>query len=538
MNAPDPRSATVAPADPTDITSDDPGYSGTVGRAMVWQSLSTGLAKILSFFAQIVLGWLLLDDDFGAYAIGLSVVSFLGVFRAGGARELMIQGGAKNYDELAGPLFWMAVAFDVGSGILIGGAAPLVGAFYGRSDITWVILIAASTIPMGTPGVMLTAKLIADLRFKELAISVASVNVVRYVGAIIFASMGFGALSFVLPVPLMCLVEFLIGRHFVRDRPWHRPAQPRRWPGLFSRSRWIIFTTFTGSVIAQGENIIIGAFVPAGVLGVFFFAKQIVQQTGVLLAWNFHQVLFPTFSRMDDDRERQERAIVRALAALSLASAAFMGIQAATFGPLEHFLWRGKWDAAVLPMQIAAVLYPMRMLYTVAEAACAARLRFKLLGAAMVILGAVLVASAAIGAKLWGTPVAMMACTAGTTAAASLILNSITLKLLGVRRRDAARATLPAWIVGAIAVALAFADDRLAATLAPNSTAWSRPAQMVFDALRVGVLGSLFGTLTLALARAFFPGALLELLKAIPRGWGLRLASRLRLDLFEPSPAA
>ncbi len=508
------------------------GLAKRVGHSMVWQALNTGLGKVLSFLAQIALGWLLLAEDFGVYAIAVSVVSFLGVFRSGGARDLMIQGGSKRYEELAGPLFWMAITADVVTAALLLAAAPIAAWIYGDPQLMWLIAFNAVLIPFGTPGVMLSAKLVADLRFREYSIVQLWVQICRYGLSVLFAWLGFGTMSFFLPLIPMIIAEFTLASRYVDDRPWERRAELNRWGGFLRQSRWIIFTTFTGATLTNGESMMIGAFVAPDVLGVFFFARQIVVQTGAMLAWNLHQVLFPALSRMDGEWERQRRAMLRALSTLSLASALFMGVQAVTFAPLERLLWQGKWNAAVLPTIVCAILYPMRMMLSVAEATCYARMRFRMLGAVHVTLAIALIGSAATAAKVWGDPLSLSIVSGVVTAAACLAINVVVLKVFEIPRRATIAATVPAWLVtGVICVLIVLADRRMAAILepliAPDGQRWRI---VILDLLRCAYTGAMFSAAMLLIARVLFPRELGEFLRVVPRGWGARVARWLRVE--------
>lgn len=520
-----------ARAEPSAPAAGGEGLAKRVGHSMIWQALNSGLGKLLSFLAQIALGWLLLAEDFGAYAIATSVVSFLGVFRAGGARDLMIQGGAKKYEELAGPLFWFAIAADVVTGLLLLAAAPLISWLYGDSQLLWLIVFNAVFIPISTPGVMLSAKLVADLRFREFSIVQLWVQVARYGFSVLFAWLGFGPMSFFLPLIPMILAEITLASRYVSDRPWKRRPELNRWRGLMLQSRWIIFTNFTGVAITHGENMVIGAFVSQGTLGVFYFAQQFIKQTGAMLGWNLHQVLFSALSQMEGEWERQRQAMLRALPALSLAASIFMGIQAVVFAPLERLLWHGKWEGAVLPTVVCAILYPMRMMLTVAEAACYARMRFRLLGGAYIALGVAMLGSAAVGAKVWGEPLPMSIVSGVVTAAACLAINVVVLKIFEIPRRATIMATVPVWVVaGVVGGIIVFADQTLTAAIepviAPSGERWRL---LVLDLTRCVGTGAIFTAVMLLVTRSIFPRELRELLRVVPRGWGARAIELLRL---------
>lgn len=515
-----PRAAAAAP------------MGARVGRSAVWMLINGVVMKLLSFLAQIALGWLLLEKDFGYYAIATSITSFLGVFRTGGARDLLIQGGAAAGDRPGRSLLWYAIACDAASGAVLLALAPLAARVYDAPVIAWMLVVQGICTPLCTPGVMLSARLIAELRHREFGNVAIAVNLTRYGGTIILAAFGFGAMSFVYPLPVVSAVEYVLARHYAGRAALPGRIEPWRWPAFLRQGKWIVFTTFAGALFTHGENLIIGLFVAPEIMGVYFFAQSLVKQAGAMLAWNLHQVLFPAFSRMEGEWERQRQAMLRALSALSLAMAVFCGVQAAAYDALERLLWHGKWDATVLPMIVAAILYPMRMMFTVAEAACYARLRFRLLGGAYLVLGVTMVGAALAGAAIWGTPLAMTIMAGSTQAVVCLGLNLAVLKVFEIPRRSTLRATVPAWLlIGAIAAAVAAGDrllkPALESAVAPDGGRWALAA---LDFARGAVNTAAFLLLSLLAARLTLPDALRELLRIAPRGYGKRPARWLRLE--------
>src|ERR1043165_8770142 len=75
----------------------------------LWMMLNTGFATVVGIISQIVMGWLLSQNDFGLYAIAISVSAFTALLSDSGLRNLLIQ-RHEEFDLLEGPIFWLSVA--------------------------------------------------------------------------------------------------------------------------------------------------------------------------------------------------------------------------------------------------------------------------------------------------------------------------------------------------------------------------------------------------------------------------------------------
>src|SRR5690606_3983888 len=113
-------------------------------------------------------------------------------------------------------------------------------------------------------------RLQVDLRFREAGMILTAAALVRYIGAVLFALAGFEALSFVLPLPIIALVEWGMGWWYTRERLWRRSASPGLWLRLFAQTKWVLVGTFGIAAVNLGANIVIGLFVALSIVGAYF----------------------------------------------------------------------------------------------------------------------------------------------------------------------------------------------------------------------------------------------------------------------------
>src|SRR5690606_9814407 len=142
------------------------GRTATVG--MVWVGLSMIVTKLGSFIAQLVLGWLLAEDDFALYAVAISLTGVIGAVRDGGVSKLLVQRG-HEFDRLARAAGQLAMAFNLFAAAVLVLAAPYAAAFYDRPALPPLLWVLALSLPLGTPAMLHKARLQTRMGFERLA---------------------------------------------------------------------------------------------------------------------------------------------------------------------------------------------------------------------------------------------------------------------------------------------------------------------------------------------------------------------------------
>lgn len=492
-------------SEPVGSSTDAPGTEAlgrTALRGGAWTISIAAATRIASLAAQIILGWLLSERDFGLYALAISVAAVASSLRDGGVRQLLVQ-RATEYSSLVGPAFWMAGALNLATGLALAAAAPLLARQFEEPALVTMLLLIALAQPLGTPAAILTARLTIDLRFAAVALVPGIAGVLRYAATIALALAGMGPLSFVMPLPFVALIEWALARRLHRERLWSRAPEPRRWGALLAQSGWLLVGSLGISLLNLGAYAAIKPFAGTEVVGLYFFAFQAVTQIGMVLSANVAIVLFPVLSRMAGDVPRQRAAVLRSLRQLMLLAAlACLGL-AAAYPAIESWAWQGKWASAAPAVLLIGMFYPMNVMLAVALSVQQARGQFRQWGLGLIAVSAVSLASAAAGAAATGTATGVAAVTGVTSFAITLVYLFATLRTLDIGPAAILRATLPAWALGVVAAAASLGIDQLASSA-------------LHPAARTLIVGTLFVAAFAALVRIALPGHLLDTLSLAP----------------------
>ncbi len=474
---------------------------------------STLVTRAGALVAQVVLGWILTDADFGVYAVALSVALAFQILREAGLRDVLVQEGRDRFDASAGPALWASLAMAlVGAAVLLV-AAPFLAAGFGRQELGPVVAVLALALPVQALFITSLARLQIDLRFPAIArIEVVSA-VVRYGSTIGLALAGAGALSFALPVLLVAFTESLLGWLAV-GRP--RVARPGGWRpswALLRRSSWPLFNTLATTLPRQSDYLMLRLVAPYPVVGTYFFAYQLTFQFATVLFTNARKVLLAAFSSRHEEPGWLADALLRASTAFALGASATLLVLVPIADDVEAFLWRGRWVAAVPSIVAFTALLPLALVLLLPDLALQATGRFRLsfLTSLAGNLGIPVVALlAGRSAAAPGDAVRVAVAVGGFTVASSALQSVVALRVLRVGVGAFSRAA-----VAPIALGLVVGGALRLVELPGPPVA------------RVGLGGGAYVGGYLVLCRLLLPADLARAIGSFGDGRGPKLARRL-----------
>jgi O-antigen/teichoic acid export membrane protein len=327
-------------------------------RGFAWMLGQTFGSKIFSFFTQIVLARILSRSDFGLVALAYTAVAFAGVIRQTGIQQILVQRHA-NFRRWVNPAFWFEFSVGIATALLLAVASPVAAVVFHSNALTGLILVIAAAAPLSPWFVVPTARLTIDMRFKAIAAVNITYNFIAMAMSIFLAWRGFGAYSFVIPLPIAGVIRafwlWRLAKPHINPNP-----QFRRWKFLLGDSGLLLATGFFNSVMYQFGSLVLGLTYPKAVVGQFFLAFNLSTQMSQLLSQNVLTVLLPAFSWMQNQTRRHAAAFLYASRMLAFISIPLCLVMAVIAKPLILLLYGAKWSPAVPVLQalaLAAVAY-------------------------------------------------------------------------------------------------------------------------------------------------------------------------------------
>jgi PST family polysaccharide transporter len=282
------------------------------------------------------------------------------VIEQAGVGDVLVQRG--KFRLWAVPGFWLSLVLGTLSTSLILLSAPIATWIYGDGQLFWVLaVLAPSSIPNALSAVP-KARLRMDLRFRAVA-AVNFANIaLQKVLTVVFASLGFGALSFVLPTTI---AAFAIGGFlwwWIRP-PWAFRPHPRRWRYLVSDSINLLVSDFGRVLMDQSDRLLMGLFLTKELVGLYTVGWLFSIQTIVLLTVNLTNILFPVFTKLNDQPDKQLRGFLKAQRLLAVFGVTGCLLQAATAEPFMRLMYpNSSWDASIVVIQLLSLGMATRMI--------------------------------------------------------------------------------------------------------------------------------------------------------------------------------
>lgn len=309
-----------------------------------------GVSRTASPLIFIILARFLTPDDFGVVAIAMLAISFSQMFWDAGLGKALIQ-TREAPEKAANVVFWTNLVL----GILVYGllffAAPLIADFFhSPASLPVLRLLGFQVVILSLTSVQ-QALLVRDLDFCRLFWIKLATALVPGLFSIPLALSGYGVWALVAGYLAGSLLNLTL---LWRQSPW-RPAWHFDWPlaqKLFNFGAWIVGESLVAWFCIYGDNLIVGKFLGMRDLGVYSVGWNATTIIFGLALNPFLPVLYPTFSRLQDDPEtlratfHKANRVVMSLALPMGASLLLLGPQIATV------LFGAKWQGLGLVISL------------------------------------------------------------------------------------------------------------------------------------------------------------------------------------------
>ena len=190
------------------------------GRHLVRGGLLVAAASVAargaSFLAQLVLGRLLLPEDFGLFAIALTFTTLAAAANSV-VRSFLVDAMKRDLDLDA--VYRLVVWVTLGVTVLFAAATPLLAMPFDEPGLATILLALNLTMPLQVLPALGMARLTNELRFGDLSKLWMVSGVARQVATVAAALAGIGAMSFVMGVVVGSWLEWLMARRATGPSP-------------------------------------------------------------------------------------------------------------------------------------------------------------------------------------------------------------------------------------------------------------------------------------------------------------------------------
>lgn len=321
---------------------------------MVWVVLSTIVTRILGFITSIVLARLLIPADFGLFAIGLLAINTMGIFRDLGFGAALIYKKDDPKHSAANTAFILlpiaASLFFVITYI----SAPYISIIFANDAVEPIIKVLALTFVISSVGIVPSMLLEKELEFKKKVLPETLPQVAYALVAIGLALSGYGVWSLVYGQILHAVLTAGLIWMISKWRPSFR-FDKKVAADMFKYSKHILGASFVVFLTMNIDNAIIGKMLGMEALGFYTIAYMIANLPATQITHLVSRVMFPVYSKLQDDKNALRSAYLKVLSYVSMLSIP-MAFGIFVIAPdFVRVVLGEKWMPAVPALQVLAI---------------------------------------------------------------------------------------------------------------------------------------------------------------------------------------
>ena len=319
-----------------------------------WTTASSLGVAAIQFCQLIVVARILSPSDFGLMAMVMAVIGFAQIFTDVGISSAVIH-RQSNTQQALSSLYWLNVFAGAAVFLLTIAATPVVVAFFDEPRLE-VLLPCVALLFLITPfGQLFQLLLQKELRFRDLALVEILSVIVGAVVAIGCAYEGLGVYSLAFAqIGIACFTTVSLA--MIVWRQW-RPTFLFRTAAIRPYIRFGLFQLGDRGLnflAARVDQIIIGAILGAGTLGIYNFAWNLAIMPVTRISPILTRIAFPVFAKVQLENERLKRGYLLMVGLLTTTNAPILVGGAAVASTLVPLALGPKWISVVPVLQVLA----------------------------------------------------------------------------------------------------------------------------------------------------------------------------------------
>jgi len=307
------------------------GSAGSqIVKSLIWVFSQNVVGRVVTLSMLVILARLIGPEELGLVGIALLTMSGLRSFTNIGLNGALIYQKEENVDSYLDTV-WL---LEIGRGVLIAGimllGSPLVAMLFNepRAELLVQVLAIAPVVrSLRNPGIVYFDK---HLNFHKDFVYKFGVNAVRFGTRLV--------LSYVIH-------DF---------RPWFRFDRDAAWE-LVDYGKWLTGISILTFLTTEADDAFVGWLLGPAALGLYQYAYRFSNAPATEFTQIISRVMFPAFSKMQDDTPRLRSVYLTTLRMTAFASVpACFGIAAVAPSFVRAFLGP-DWTGMILAMQILAI---------------------------------------------------------------------------------------------------------------------------------------------------------------------------------------
>jgi PST family polysaccharide transporter len=315
-----------------------------------WSAGSQGGKQISQFIITAILARLLSPSDFGLLSMATVFTGFIMIFS-----ELGVSGALIHKQDAQESHYSSAFWLNALTGVVLTGVfiltAPWIAAFYQKPELKPILIVLSLNFFLASFTIIQQAILMREMDFRSLMIRDITAVIVAGIVGIALAYYGFGVWSLVIQQLVFTVMSNLLLWTCSRWRPQLLFSLPAL-KDIFHFSANMTGFQITLYLTRNVDSLLIGKFLGSQALGYYSIAYKLMMFPVQNFTWVVNKVMFPAFSRIQDELEKVRVNYLKMIQVVALISFPIMTYLFVVAPDLIPLVLGERWREAIPLVQI------------------------------------------------------------------------------------------------------------------------------------------------------------------------------------------
>ncbi len=315
-------------------------------RNLGWLGLSQVIIRVSRLATTVILPRFLTQEEFGLVALIFAASEFVRIFSDFGIHAKVIQVEEDSLEKTSNSAYWLTWVIYI---LLFFGQSLIafpIASFYENDKLILPLCALGSMYLLMPLGKIQYALIQRENRFKVVAYAQAIRYGTANILTAIFALMGMGIWSVVLPLVLTAPIEFLI---YLFNHPWRPDLKftTDQWGGILKFGSNILGMQLLRTLRDNVDYLIVGRFLGVEELGFYYFAFNAGLGISLTIINSVTSALYPHLCAARGSLEKLQETFFKSLKSIALIIVPFVIFQSVLAPLYVPIVFGETWVPAV-----------------------------------------------------------------------------------------------------------------------------------------------------------------------------------------------
>ncbi|MBW7897485.1 Teichuronic acid biosynthesis protein TuaB [Candidatus Brocadiaceae bacterium B188] len=322
-------------------------------KGLTWSGTSQVITQISQFSITAILARLLSPNDFGLLGMTVVFTNFINIFCEMGVSGALIQ--RQDLDERHySSVFWLNIMAGIVLTFITIAISPYIAKFYSEPKLKPILMLISINFFITSFTIVQKTILSKDMDFKKIAVIDIVAVIISGVVGIYFAYLGYGVWSLIYRLLALTSISMILLWALSTWKPKFIFSMDAI-KDIFSFSANLMGFNVINYIARNIDNLLIGKFLGSEPLGYYTLAYRLMLYPIQNISGVIGKVMFPAFSRIQNDLEKVRTTYLKMIKAISLVTFPLMFGLFAVAPEFVNVLFGEKWQPTVMLIRILCI---------------------------------------------------------------------------------------------------------------------------------------------------------------------------------------